>query len=90
MVKHVVCITYSAETGYGPLNLVSSVGAVGLVIGFVLIVYNIYWSTRYMPRNIGSDPWDARSLEWATHTPIPEYNFAILPHVDSYTSILGC
>ena len=35
-----------------------------------------------MPRNIGQDPWDARSLEWATHTPVPEYNFAIVPHVN--------
>ncbi len=75
--------TYSAETGWGPLNLVASIGAVGLVLGFVVLVYNIVWSTIYMPRNVGSDPWDARSLEWATPTPIPEYNFATLAHVDS-------
>ena len=36
-----------------------------------------------MPRNESSDPWDARSLEWATHSPIPEYNFAVVPTVDS-------
>ncbi|MFE4812018.1 cytochrome aa3 quinol oxidase subunit I [Peribacillus simplex] len=75
--------TYSEATGYGPLNMLSFVGAIGLAIGFALIVYNIYWSTRYASRNISSDPWDARSLEWATHTPIPEYNFAIVPTVDS-------
>ncbi|MFB7637510.1 cytochrome aa3 quinol oxidase subunit I [Peribacillus butanolivorans] len=75
--------TYSESTGYGPLNMLSFVGAIGLAIGFALIVYNIYWSTRYASRNISSDPWDARSLEWATHTPIPEYNFAIVPTVDS-------
>ncbi len=54
-----------------------------MAIGFAIIVYNIYYSTRYASRNIGNDPWDARSLEWATHTPIPEYNFAIVPQVDS-------
>ncbi|QYF82640.1 cytochrome aa3 quinol oxidase subunit I [Brevibacterium sp. PAMC21349] len=75
--------TYSESTGYGPLNMLSFIGAVGLAIGFALIVYNIYWSTRYASRNISNDPWDARSLEWATHTPIPEYNFAIVPTVDS-------
>ena len=75
--------TYSAETGYGPLNLVASIGAVGLVVGFVIIVYNIYWSIRYSPRNISADPWDARSLEWATPSPVPEYNFATMPQVDS-------
>ncbi|MEJ9229266.1 cytochrome aa3 quinol oxidase subunit I [Peribacillus butanolivorans] len=75
--------TYSESTGYGPLNMLSFVGAIGLAIGFALIVYNIYWSTRYASRNISNDPWDARSLEWATHTPIPEYNFALVPTVDS-------
>ncbi|UYZ21570.1 cytochrome aa3 quinol oxidase subunit I [Mesobacillus jeotgali] len=75
--------TYSESTGYGIWNGLSFIGAIGLAIGFALIVYNIYYSTRYAPRNIGSDPWDARSLEWATHSPVPEYNFAIVPHVNS-------
>ncbi|MFD6208457.1 cytochrome aa3 quinol oxidase subunit I [Peribacillus sp. NPDC060253] len=75
--------TYSESTGYGPLNMLSFVGAIGLAIGFALILYNIYWSTRYASRNISNDPWDARSLEWATHTPIPEYNFAVVPTVES-------
>ncbi|PZE21484.1 cytochrome aa3 quinol oxidase subunit I [Paenibacillus xerothermodurans] len=75
--------TYSPETGFGLWNMISFIGAVGLAIGFALIVYNIYYSVRYSPRNISSDPWDARSLEWATHSPVPEYNFAIVPTVDS-------
>ncbi|MGJ7920878.1 cytochrome aa3 quinol oxidase subunit I [Neobacillus sp. LXY-4] len=75
--------TYSEVTGYGLLNMVSFVGAGIMAIGFALIVYNIYYSVRYSSRNIGEDPWDARSLEWATHTPVPEYNFAIEPHVAS-------
>ncbi|KAB7707146.1 cytochrome aa3 quinol oxidase subunit I [Bacillus aerolatus] len=75
--------TYSESTGYGPLNMISFIGAVGLAVGFVLIAYNVYYSVRYSPRNISADPWDARSLEWATHSPVPEYNFAIVPQVDS-------
>jgi cytochrome aa3-600 menaquinol oxidase subunit I len=75
--------TYSESTGFGPLNMVSFIGAGIMAIGFVLIVYNIYYSTRYASRNISSDPWDARTLEWATHTPVPEYNFAITPQVKS-------
>ena len=81
--------TYSESTGFGPLNMVSFVGAGIMAIGFVLLVYNIYYSIRYASRDIGSDPWDARSLEWATHTPVPEYNFAIIPQVASTRSILG-
>lgn len=75
--------TYSASTGYGALNMLSMVGAIGLTIGFIILVYNIYWSVRYSPRNIKGDPWDARSLEWSTHSPVPEYNFALIPTVNS-------
>ncbi|MBB6446947.1 cytochrome aa3 quinol oxidase subunit I [Bacillus benzoevorans] len=75
--------TYSEVTGYGPLNMLSFAGAGVMTVAFLLIVYNVYYSVRYAPRNIGSDPWDARSLEWATHTPVPEYNFAVQPHVAS-------
>ncbi|USK41557.1 cytochrome aa3 quinol oxidase subunit I (plasmid) [Cytobacillus firmus] len=75
--------TYSESTGFGIWNLISFIGAIGLAIGFALIVYNIYYSIRYSSRDIPADPWDARSLEWATHSPVPEYNFAIVPEVDS-------
>lgn len=69
--------------------MVSFVGAIGLAIGFVILVYNIYWSTRYEPRDTDGDPWDARTLEWATKSPIPAYNFAVVPNVktrDAYWS----
>ncbi|WP_188454254.1 cytochrome aa3 quinol oxidase subunit I [Virgibacillus oceani] len=75
--------TYSEATGFGIWNMLSFIGALGLAAGFILIVYNVYYSTRYASRDIGDDPWDARSLEWATHNPVPEYNFAITPQVNS-------
>jgi cytochrome aa3-600 menaquinol oxidase subunit 1 len=75
--------TYSEASGFSLMNMISFVGAAIMAISFVLIVYNIYYSTRYESRDISNDPWDARTLEWATHTPVPEYNFAILPDVRS-------
>ena len=75
--------TYSEASGYGAMNMLSFVGAGIMAIAFALILYNVYYSIRYASRDIGSDPWDARSLEWATHTPVPEYNFAITPQVNS-------
>lgn len=73
--------TYSESTGYGPLNMLSFIGALGLAVGFALIVYNIYYSWKHMPRNEKADVWDGRTLEWATHSPVPEYNFAVVPTV---------
>ncbi|RJG23810.1 cytochrome aa3 quinol oxidase subunit I [Paenibacillus thiaminolyticus] len=78
--------TYSAETGFGPLNLIATIGSFGLAIGFAILVYNIYWSARYAPRDKTGDPWDARTLEWSTHSPVPEYNFAVIPNVKSMDS----
>lgn len=75
--------TYSESTGFGIWNMISFVGAIGLAIGFILIVYNIYYSFRYAPRNVGQDPWDARTLEWATSNPVPAYNFPVVPEVQS-------
>ena len=75
--------TYSEASGFGPLNLLSFGGAAIMAIGFAILVYNIYYSTRHSSRNIGSDPWDARTLEWATQTPVQSYNFARTPQVNS-------
>lgn len=75
--------TYSVESGFAPLFLLSAIGSVVLAVGFLVFCYNIYWSIRYADRNISSDPWDARTLEWATASPVQHYNFAKLPEVKS-------
>src|SRR5699024_11118849 len=67
-----------------PLNPISTVGAFGMGLGFAVFVYNIYYSYRHSEREKTGDPWDARTLEWATPTPVPEYNFAVVPHVKSH------
>ncbi|HLO11414.1 MAG TPA: cytochrome aa3 quinol oxidase subunit I [Pseudoneobacillus sp.] len=75
--------TYSAESGFAPLFMLSAFGAVILAIGFAFLCYNIYWSARYASRNISHDPWDARTLEWMTASPVQHYNFASVPEVTS-------
>jgi heme/copper-type cytochrome/quinol oxidase subunit 1 len=29
------------------------------------------------------DPWNGRTLEWSTPSPVPFYNFAVIPEVHS-------
>ncbi|MCD5323335.1 MULTISPECIES: cytochrome aa3 quinol oxidase subunit I [Pontibacillus] len=67
-----------------PLNVISTVGAVGMALGFVVFVYNVYYSYRYSERETTGDSWNGngRTLEWATTTPVPYYNFATVPYVD--------
>ncbi|ANS73374.1 cytochrome ubiquinol oxidase subunit I [Paenibacillus yonginensis] len=73
---------YSWDTGWGPLNLISTIGALLMGIGFLFQVAQILYST-FKHKKVGSDPWDARTLEWTTASPAPEYNFAVIPHVKS-------
>ncbi|QKY68393.1 cytochrome aa3 quinol oxidase subunit I [Lentibacillus sp. CBA3610] len=67
-----------------PLNPISTVGAFSMGLGFAVFVYNIYYSYRHSEREQTGDSWDGRTLEWATPTPVPEYNFAVVPHVTSH------
>ena len=34
-------------------------------------------------RDLTGDPWNGRTLEWATSSPPPAYNFAVLPRVET-------
>jgi cytochrome aa3-600 menaquinol oxidase subunit I len=77
--------TYSEASGFAFWNMVTFIGAGIMAVGVLMLVWNIYYSFKNAPRDISQDPWDARGLEWATHTPIPVYNFAITPDVTDAT-----
>ncbi len=72
--------TYPEGFGFELWNMVATIGAyITAVAGFVFF-YNIFTSLK-SGKEAGSDPWDARTLEWAVTSPPPEYNFAKLPQV---------
>jgi len=72
--------TYLPEMGWGPLNLLSSAGALILFISFVLLLINVITSLS-RGRLAGDNPWDAGTLEWATTSPPAPYNFSRIPFV---------
>jgi cytochrome c oxidase subunit I len=74
--------TYPADMGWGGLNLVVTLGAVIFVISFALFFWNVVFSAR-AGKCAGDNPWDAGTLEWATSSPPPPYNFALQPFVTS-------
>jgi cytochrome c oxidase subunit I+III len=74
--------TYLPETGWGDLNLLSSLGGLVLALGVLTYVGNLLWSLKAGPA-AGDNPWASDSLEWATSSPPPPYNFHHLPTVDS-------
>jgi cytochrome c oxidase subunit 1 len=74
--------TYEAGRGWEQLNFIVGVGAVIQSIGTLIFVFNLIHS-YYRGEEAGADPWDAWTLEWATSSPPPSYNFAIEPSVAS-------
>jgi cytochrome c oxidase subunit 1 len=72
--------TYLAETGWGPLNLLSTIGAGVLALGMLTYLGNALWSMKRGPL-AGADPWGGESLEWSTSSPPPHYSFLHLPVV---------
>ena len=74
--------TYAAEFGWGPLNMLETVGAFVFVIGMLIFFVNVFLSAR-RGAPAGDNPWDAPTLEWATSSPPKPYNFAIIPTIAS-------
>jgi len=74
--------TYPADRGWDVLNLVTTLGVPLQAVAVLLFVVNIVMSLR-RGAPAGNDPWDAWTLEWATSSPPPPYNFAVVPPVSS-------
>jgi cytochrome o ubiquinol oxidase subunit 1 len=66
-----------------PWMLVAAVGIVLYLCGLVCQVAQFVVSIRHRDelRDETGDPWNGRSLEWATASPPPAFNFAVLPNV---------
>ncbi len=74
--------TYLPDTGWGPLNLLASIGSGVIAISVLVFIINVLWSLK-SGRIADANPWGAPTLEWATASPAPVYNFAFPPTVRS-------
>jgi cytochrome o ubiquinol oxidase subunit 1 len=73
------------DPSWQPLLLVAEAGAVVIFLGILCQIAQLYVSirTREHRRDLTGDPWNGRTLEWATTSPPPGYNFAVLPRVET-------
>ncbi|CAN7611471.1 cytochrome c oxidase subunit I [Trinickia sp. LjRoot230] len=74
--------TYSADMGWTTVNLLTSIGSFVFAAGVLLFIADVLYSRKRGPI-AGDNPWDAPTLEWATASPPPPYNFAALPIIAS-------
>jgi cytochrome c oxidase subunit I len=74
--------TYGPDLGWTFWNQVETVGAFILAFSILLFMINLFISLRRPPTN-EPDPWEGFTLEWATDSPPPIYNFDSVPEVRS-------
>jgi cytochrome c oxidase subunit I len=74
--------TYAPGMGFDAMNMMSTVGALGIAVSVLVFVWNFLSSLRN-GEVAGNDPWGGGSLEWAIPSPPPAYNFATVPEVHS-------
>lgn len=63
------------------LNVLSSVGAIVLAVGYLLPLFYLLWSLRHGD-SAGSNPWNAKGMEWQTPSPPEKDNFKETPVVE--------
>ncbi|WP_287951757.1 cytochrome o ubiquinol oxidase subunit I [Diaphorobacter sp.] len=61
--------------------IISAVGVCLIAAGIACFFIQLFVSylKRDQLRDVTGDPWDGRTLEWATSSPPPQYNFAFTP-----------
>ncbi|MGL9722712.1 cytochrome o ubiquinol oxidase subunit I [Sodalis sp. (in: enterobacteria)] len=74
---------------FHPLLMVAAAGAALIALGILCQVIQIVVSVRDREKNrdLTGDPWGGRTLEWATSSPPPFYNFAIVPEVNNQRDV---
>jgi cytochrome c oxidase subunit 1 len=77
--------SYAAGYGWDFWNMIETIGAFIIGASFLVFAYNIVVSRNNPPA--ADDPWDGRSLEWATTSPPPVHNFdrtPVVTHLDPW------
>ncbi|WP_456316127.1 cytochrome o ubiquinol oxidase subunit I [Roseomonas gilardii] len=66
--------------------IIAAFGAFLIALGILSFIIQLVVSfmKRDQLRDVTGDPWNGRTLEWATSSPPPEYNFAFTPVIHSH------
>ncbi len=84
-------VTYD-DPAWQPFLIVAAIGALFVAFGVLSMIIQLIVSIRDREqlKDVSGDPWNGRTLDWATSSPPAEYNFAVIPEVrdrDAWTDM---
>ena len=78
---------YPRSSGWQAPNLVETIGSYLIALSILVFLWNV-WTTLRSRVGAPDDPWEGQTLEWATSSPPPRFNFtAPLPPIRSYAPL---
>ncbi|HEX7633266.1 MAG TPA: cytochrome o ubiquinol oxidase subunit I [Candidatus Saccharimonadales bacterium] len=74
---------YDKSMGWQGLFIVAGIGVLIICLGIGLQVLQFVVSILQRKQHLDKtgDPWNGRTLEWSTASPVPVYNYAVIPTV---------
>ncbi|MBX4181198.1 cytochrome o ubiquinol oxidase subunit I [Sodalis sp. CWE] len=82
-------LSQGIDPSFHSLLTIAAFGVLLIALGILCQIIQIIVSIRDREKNLDltGDPWNGRTLEWATSSPPPFYNFATVPIVDDQRDI---
>lgn len=74
---------YAMSSGWQPFFIIAGIGSLIILCALLVQIIQIVVSIKNRKKlaDTTGDPWNGRTLEWATASPPPTFNFPIIPHV---------
>lgn len=84
-------LQHTVDPSWVPYLYVAAAGAGLILCGIACQIIQLVISIRAREarRARAGDPWNGRTLEWATASPPPSFNFAVLPDVEDTEAYWG-